>query len=217
MNALVAVLIVLGAMWGLASDRISTRWPEHDDPFVAGRRPDWRTAVVAVFGAASLGLLGYVFGATRDLPVLGLFAVPLVLLLAVDLDQRLLPDLITLPLAAYAAVIGLLGVNPLVGAEPGPSVMIGPAIMAVAVPALLYAASLPFGPGAIGLGDLKLLIGIGLALGFPREIYGLTGAAVSLSVVVLALVASGRLARRSYIPFGPFLIVGAIWGAVLPR
>jgi leader peptidase (prepilin peptidase) / N-methyltransferase len=215
MNALVAGLIVLGATWGLACDRISTRWPEHEAPFIAGRRPDWRTATVIVFGAASLGLLGYVFGATRDLLVLALFAIPLVLLLAVDLDQRLLPDLITLPLAAYAAIVGLLTLNPLVGAA-GPTAMLGPAIMAVAVPAILYAASLPFGPGAIGLGDLKLLIGIGLTLGFPREIYGLTGAAVSLSVVVLALVASGRLARRSYIPFGPFLIVGAIWGAVLP-
>jgi hypothetical protein len=57
------VLAIAGGVWGVAADRIATRWPEHDEVegFIAGRRLGWRTVVVAAFGAIGLGLLPSVF------------------------------------------------------------------------------------------------------------------------------------------------------------
>jgi leader peptidase (prepilin peptidase)/N-methyltransferase len=43
----------------------------------------------------------------------------------------------------------------------------------------------------------------------------LVGLVVS-GVVLLVLLATRRVGRRTYVPFGPFLILGALW-AVLVR
>ena len=210
------VAIALGAIGlglGLAADRLATRWPEHEPPFEAGRPVGWRTVAVGAFGAAGLGLVGLRFGLGRDLAVLAVYVVPLIVLFATDLDQRLLPDVVTLPLAGYAAAVGLLGLNPLVAAGSG---MLGPVLMAIVVPLVIYLPSIPFGAGALGLGDVKFLVSAGLVLGFPRELLGLSGAAIVTAVVLGVLLASGRIGRRTYVPFGPFLLIGVVWGMVVP-
>ena len=78
----------------------------------------------------------------------------LVVGLATDLDQRLLPDELTLPVIPIALVYAPQGLNPLVGGELLPAVL-----AAVLIPAVLYLPSIPFGAGAFGLGDVKLLVG----------------------------------------------------------
>jgi len=35
-------------------------------------------------------------------------------------------------------------------------------------------------------------------------------------VVIVALLITKRITLKSYIPFGPFLIIGAVWAALLP-
>jgi leader peptidase (prepilin peptidase)/N-methyltransferase len=34
-------------------------------------------------------------------------------------------------------------------------------------------------------------------------------------VVILVLLATRRIGRRTYIPFGPFFIIGALWAVLL--
>jgi leader peptidase (prepilin peptidase)/N-methyltransferase len=34
-------------------------------------------------------------------------------------------------------------------------------------------------------------------------------------VVLVALLATRRIGRRSYVPFGPFLIIGALWAVLI--
>ncbi len=215
----VGLAALAGGGWGLVSDRIGARWPAHED---ASIRPlDWRTGATVIFGALALALLVRTYGVdassaagARDLVVLGVYVVPLVLLFATDLDQRLLPDVITWPLVAYAAVVGFAGINPLIeGGWPG---MIGPIAAAIVIPLVAYLPSIPFGPGALGLGDVKLLVSVGLMLGFVRELGGLMGAAILVVVVLGLLLATRRITRRSYVPFGPFLIIAAVWGILLP-
>jgi prepilin signal peptidase PulO-like enzyme (type II secretory pathway) len=41
------------------------------------------------------------------------------------------------------------------------------------------------------------------------------GALIS-GLVIFVLLAARRITLRSYIPFGPFLIIGAVWAALLP-
>src|SRR5215212_3420125 len=157
------ILALAGAVFGFAADRLAVRWPEHDEEHPPGRPIGWRTAVVAAMGAFAFGLLGQRF-APGDWVVFGAFGAwfaTLVVGFATDLDQRLLPDELTIPVIPLALLFALSGRNPLVGTELGPAIAI-----AVAVPLGLYLASIPFGDGAFGLGDVKLLVSVGLMTGF---------------------------------------------------
>ena len=80
----------------------------------------------------------------------------LVLLFATDLDQRLLPDVLTLPVIPVAFAYALSGANPLVGSE-----IVLAVVAALAIPAVLYIPSIPFGAGAFGIGDVKLHVALG--------------------------------------------------------
>ena len=208
---LVAILGLAGAAWGFAADRLAVRWPAHDVDHPAGRATGWRTAVAIAAGAAFLAGTGVRYGGEPlALTAVGAAFIALVLLLAVDLDQRLLPDLLTLPLVIAALVFALSGRNPLVGDAIIPALAV-----ALVPPVVLWAISLPFGAGAFGGGDVKLLVGIGLLAGFPRALAGLMAGLLVAGVVLVALLAAGRISRRTFVPFGPFLIAGAAWGILL--
>jgi len=212
---------IAGAAWGLAADRIGARWPVHDaevDATGAIVRPagwvrpvDWRTAVVVLLGGSSLGALGLRFADPVPLAIFGTFFAALTLLLATDLDQRLLPDVVTLPAIPLALVVGLLGANPLVPPAELPTAVVA----ALAIPALLYAVAIPFGAGAIGIGDLKLLVSVGLLAGLARAVAGVVVGALVAGVVLVILLAARRITLRTYVPFGPFLIVGAYWAVLV--
>jgi leader peptidase (prepilin peptidase)/N-methyltransferase len=211
MEPLAGLLGAGGFVLGLAADRFATRWPEHDEEHPPGRAVDWRTAAVALVGALALGLLPLRFGSDPlALVIFGAWFATLIVGLATDLDQRLLPDLLTLPVIPVGLVYALSGANPLVGTEVVPAV-----VAALAIPAVLYLPSIPFGAGAFGLGDVKLLIGVGLLAGESRALGSLIFALVLAGVVLIALLLFRRIGRRTYIPFGPFFIIGALWAVLL--
>jgi prepilin signal peptidase PulO-like enzyme (type II secretory pathway) len=214
-------LAVLGGIWGVVADRIATRWPEHDEAegFFGDRSVGWRTVVVAAFGAFGLGSLPSRFlgqplivpGDALALAIFVAYVVLLVLLLATDLDQRLLPDVVTLPMIPLALLFALSGQNPLVGNALVPAIAV-----AIIVPAVLYLPSMLFGAGAFGLGDVKLLVTVGLMSGAYRAVAGTVAGVILAGVVILLLLATRRVGLKSYIPFGPFLILGALWAILLP-
>jgi leader peptidase (prepilin peptidase) / N-methyltransferase len=201
--ALVAGL--LGAAWGLVCDRVAARWPEHEDG--STRRVDWRTVVVIAAGAVALGALVGRFGAPVELVVFGVYTLGLILLLATDLDQRLLPDVITLPAIPVALLFTLSGANPLVPSSDLPFAV----AVAIGIPLILAILAIPFGAGAIGMGDLKLLISAGLLLGPLRTIQGVVWGAFVGGIVILLLLVTRRVTLKSYVPFGPFLIGGVLY------
>jgi leader peptidase (prepilin peptidase) / N-methyltransferase len=197
---------------GAASDRLATRWPEHDEEHPAGRALGWRTIVVGVLGAVALGLVPARFdGDPLAIALFGAWFAVLTVGLATDLDQRLLPDVLMLPVIPVALLYALSGRNPLVGGELVPALA-----AAVVIPLALYLPSIPFGAGAFGLGDVKLLIGAGLMLGLGRAVGGVLVGLLVSGVVLAVLLVTRRIGRRSYVPFGPFLIIGIFW-AVLFR
>ncbi len=211
MDALAAVLGVAGFVLGLAADRLAVRWPEHDEEHPPGRRVDWRTAACASIGALAFGLLPSRFGGDPlALAVFGAWFVTLVVGLATDLDQRLLPDLLTLPVIPVALVYALSGANPLVGSE-----LVLAVAAAILIPAVLFLPSIPFGVGAFGIGDVKLLVGVGLLAGGSRALGSVISALLVAGVVLVILLAARRIGRRTYVPFGPFFILGALWAVLL--
>ena len=213
LNLAAFVLAALGGIWGAAADRIATRWPEHEEAegFLPGRRLGWRTVVVAVFGAVGVGVLPGIFDDRPfALAAFSAYVAVLVLLLATDLDQRLLPDLLTLPMIPLAFLYAVSGQNPLVGSAWIPA--LGAAIV---IPLVLYVPSLLFGAGAFGLGDVKLLVTVGLMSGAYRALLGIVAGVFVGGVVIFALLVLRRVSLRSYVPFGPFVILGALWALLI--
>ena len=204
---LISIAAVFGLGWGYASDRIAARWPAHEDGSI--RRRDWRTLLVVLMGGAAFA--GTVARFATDpgaLLFVGAYVIALVLLFATDLDQKLLPDVITLPLILLALAAFATGWGPYVNT---PEDLAWAAAAAIIVPVALYLLAIPFGAGAIGEGDLKLLVSVGLLAVAVKLFYGLVAGALLAGVIVAILVFIRRLTLKSFVPYGPFLIAGSLW------
>ncbi len=205
------LLGVAGGLYGLLADRLAARWPEHEEPGI--RAPDWRTGLVVLLAAGAFLALPLRFSNARDIAVEGVFFAALVILLATDLDQRLLPDEITLPLVPAALLVLLLGWNPvLAGKDLG---LVSGLAAAVLAPAFLGVTGALF-RGALGMGDLKLAVSLGLACGISQLVAGFIVASLAAGVLLVALLLTRRLGLRSAIPFGPILIVAAFLAVLRP-
>jgi len=204
----------LGLGWGFAADRLAARWPAHEDG--STRRIDWRTPLVVILGglafAATVARFG---GEPRTLLIVGVYVSALVVLFATDLDQRLLPDVITLPLIVLAAIVTFAGASPFIHTN---DEVLWAVAAAVVVPLALFLLAIPFGAGAIGQGDLKLLVSVGLLTGALNLFYGLVAGALLAGITVAILVFTRQISMKSYVPYGPFLIVGILWAILaLPQ
>jgi leader peptidase (prepilin peptidase)/N-methyltransferase len=202
---------VLGAVLGFAADRFATRWPEHEDDYVA-RHIDWRTVVMVLVGAAVGAVLVTRWTEPRDLVVLGIYCAALVLLCATDLDQKLLPDLITLPLIVFCAVVLALNWAPAL-ADKSLGQVSG-VIAAVGLPVFLFVTDRLL-RGELGWGDLKLAVSVGLMSGVSNVFVGILAASIGFSVVLIALIAARRISLRSAVPFGPVLIITGFIAALM--
>jgi leader peptidase (prepilin peptidase)/N-methyltransferase len=211
---LVALAGLAGAAWGVASDRLAARWPAHEDGSV--RPVDWRTPIVAALGAVAFAGTVVRFGATPvPLAVVGPYVAALIVLFATDLDQRLLPDVITLPLIAFALLVYIVGASPFVPTVQDFAWAAGAALV---VPLALFLLAIPFGQGAIGQGDLKLLVSVGLLAGSGKLFYALVAGALLAGLTVGILLFVRRISLKSFVPYGPFLIAGTLWAILgLPQ
>lgn len=172
-------------------------------------RPRARHLVPIGAGAAVCALLALAAdpGAARPAYVyLGCVGLALA---GIDLGCRRLPDALTLPSYPIAAV--LLGVAALDGAG-------GRALRAIAGMALLgagYFVLAALRPGGLGVGDVKLSGVLGLYLGWAgwsALLLGTLAAFTAGALVGLTLVAAGRATMTTALPFGPFMLAGALLG-----
>jgi leader peptidase (prepilin peptidase) / N-methyltransferase len=193
--------IAVGALFGVAgalAERLASVWP----PDEARRRPvGVRTALLAlVSGAAAIGVV-----LRSELPwwataVYLLLLALLLVLTATDLEQRRLPHLVLDPLIVAAAVF--VPFNPAVD----PLMAVIGAAAAVGFLGILALVV----RGGLAVGDLYLVAPIGLMLGWPTIFTALFAAAFLAAGTSIALLALRRVGMRSYIPFGPFLVGGAV-------
>jgi leader peptidase (prepilin peptidase) / N-methyltransferase len=119
----------------------------------------------------------------------------------IDLEHRIIPNRITALGAVLALVIGL-ALDP--GGEPGRL------IAGAAAGGFLLVAALAY-PGGMGMGDVKLAGVMGLFLGSavaPALLIALVSG-VAVGAVVIAR-KGARAGRKTAVPFGPFLALGAL-------
>jgi leader peptidase (prepilin peptidase) / N-methyltransferase len=130
--------------------------------------------------------------------VLILLVVPIAL---IDLEHRIIPNKLTGLGAVLALAIGL-ALDP--SGEPGRL------IAAAAAGGFFLLAALAY-PGGMGMGDVKLAAVMGLFLGAavaPALLIALV-AGVAVGAVVIAR-KGARDGRKTAVPFGPFLALGAL-------
>jgi len=198
MNPAILAVGGLFALAGVLAERLASVWPADE---AQRRRIGWRTVGLAV----GSGLAAAAIVARSQLPwwatavYLALLAL-LVTLTATDLEQRRLPHIVLDPLIVAAAAF--VPFNPAV--EPL-SALIGAAsaVAFLGVLALVIR-------GGLALGDLYLVAPIGLMLGWPSIFVAIFVASFLSAAVSIVLLATRRVGMRSYIPFGPFLVSGAV-------
>lgn len=156
-----------------------------------------------------LAYLTHVPGTYGNLIVLGLwfYVIASFIVLAVyDLRWYLLPDKVLLPIIIPAVAILIGEAIPLAA----PAVAYGPAIAAVLVGGVFYALAAVSRGRWMGGGDIKLVFVIGLLLGLQKTAVAMFIAFLAAAAVAIPLVISKRKSRKDSIPFGPFLIAGAL-------
>lgn len=127
----------------------------------------------------------------------------LVPLVFIDLEHRLLPNRITGPFGLLAVVLGL-ALDPGFVSEQVLCAVLGGGFFLLA--ALAY-------PKGMGMGDVKLTFVMGLYLGravAPAIFVGLI-AGVVVGGMIIARVGTAA-GRKTAVPFGPFLALGAVVG-----
>ncbi len=159
-----------------------------------------RTLLIEATCAALFGYLWSIVGPSLRLMVLSVYMWVLLLVLIVDLRQRLVYNVVLAPAAMIALVASLVTpppglTNALLGGLTGFALL--------AMVALAY-------PQSLGQGDVKLAGVIGLMAGFPNVLIALILGILAGGFVAGLLLAMGVVNRRSYIPYAPFLAVGAI-------
>jgi leader peptidase (prepilin peptidase) / N-methyltransferase len=172
-----------------------------------------RPAVLEVSTAVVLALLLGRLGGHPEVAAFAFLGVVGVALGAIDIAVQRLPDRLTLP--AIPLMIALLGLAALAGHEESQLLRALLGSLAMTAGFLLLAL---LRPGQIGGGDIKLAALLGLAMGWLGLTALLAGVALSFllgGIAGLALLATRRATLRSQISFGPFMMCGAMLGAVV--
>jgi leader peptidase (prepilin peptidase)/N-methyltransferase len=131
----------------------------------------------------------------------------------IDVAQHRLPDPLTLP--SYPIGAALFGIAVPFTDDGGTRYL--HALTGLGALLLLFAVQWFIAPNAIGLGDVKLSGVLGLYLGWlgwSAWTMGVFAMFLSGGVFALGLLVTRRATRKSTIPFGPFMLVGALAAVV---
>jgi len=134
-------------------------------------------------------------------------SVVLVAIAAIDIQRRIIPNRIVLPATAIVLVARIISLP-----HRAPEFVLA----AVAAAVVLMLPNL-FNRSAMGMGDVKLCLLLGAALGWAAFTAILVAFLAAGPFAALTLIRGGRSARKASIPLGPFLAFGALAILLIPR
>ena len=185
--------------------------PWHNIPVISwvmlgGRCASCRARISPVYPAVELlNALCYMaalyrFGPTAKAAVVMALLSAFIVITFIDIKHRIIPDSITLPGIVLCLVLGPLvfktGItNSLIGAFAGGGLFL--VIAAVS-------------RGGMGGGDIKLITMIGALVGWKMMLMTVFFGSLTGSVLGVALMVFRGAHRKTPIPFGPFLVLGAV-------
>ena len=169
-----------------------------------GRIP-FRYPLVEILNASGyIGLL-WVFGPSWVTVAYWLFYSALLVVAGTDLSHKIIPNAVTFPgiivgIVCAATVLPIGFLDSLLG------ILVGGGILWL----LAWASPYLFGKEGMGGGDIKLLGMIGAFLGWKPAVMTIMVGSLLGSLVGVTLIAAQVIKREDYIPFGPFLVCGAL-------
>ncbi|KAF0185560.1 MAG: leader peptidase (prepilin peptidase) / N-methyltransferase [Nitrospirae bacterium] len=170
--------------------------------------------------AANAALYFYTFmhfGPGWHLPLLWLFVSAMIVIICIDIDFQIIPDVITLP----GMPLGLFAASFLL---PDPFLTFrttggGAAFEIVGISNSLIGLALGFGlfyliallsRGGMGGGDIKMMGMVGAFLGWKGVLLTTFIGSLTGALVGIALMAASKAGRKTKIPFGPYLALGSL-------
>lgn len=150
------------------------------------------------------------FGVTVELGAFLVLAAVALALTLIDLDTRRLPDVLTL--GVVPVLVALLALSSVVSGDwsafwrglAGAGALFG-----------FYFGLLVIYPSGMGFGDVKFALSLGLAMGYigwGTLVVGAFAAFLLGGVLSIVLLALGKVTRKSGLPFGPWMALGAAVG-----
>jgi leader peptidase (prepilin peptidase)/N-methyltransferase len=174
-----------------------------------GSRIGFRYLAVELVTAVLVAACFLQFGLSAEAFLAAFFCTALVALSAIDIERRILPDLIVLPSFAVVLVAQ-------VALEPDRSLEWVAGSLGASL--FLFLALLAY-PAGMGMGDVKLALLLGAMLGKSVAVGLMLGMVAALVPSFVLLARHGLAARKMGIPFGPFLALGSVaalfWGPEL--
>jgi leader peptidase (prepilin peptidase) / N-methyltransferase len=165
----------------------------------------WRYPAVEALNAIGYVALLWFFGPGWHTVAYAALYSALLVVAGTDLSHKIIPNAITFPgmavgLVSAATVLPIGLANSVIG------LVVGSGILWL----LAWASPYLFGKEGMGGGDIKLLGMIGAFLGWKPALMTIMVGSFLGSVVGLTLIAARVIKREDYIPFGPFLVCGAL-------
>ena len=175
------------------------------DGILAGDAPETGRPAVAriamIAAAAFLSLLGAIrYGVHAETVVVIFTICTLIVISRHDFERRIIPNRIVLP-AWIAILLAHLALYP--------HHWVGWLVSSFGAGLFFLAVVLAY-PAGMGMGDVKLALLIGAALGYAVVTALFLGTLAAGIVAAVMLFKEGSSARKRSIPLGPFLAAGAI-------
>jgi len=179
-----------------------------------GERISLRYFFVELLTASLAVSLYYQFGLSLAFLVSFVFVAAFVVISFIDLDVRIVPDVISLPGIVAGLLFSILGryvINDPFELIPSPlSALVGVLVGGGFLLAMAWAYEAFTGVEGMGGGDIKLLAMIGAFLGWMSIPFTIFFASLAGSVIGLGFMISKGVGKRFALPFAPFLCLGAL-------
>lgn len=155
------------------------------------------------------------YGLSIQFAITAFWGCVFLVIIFIDWEHKLILNKITYPAAVIALVLLALdafvpGVNLFPGRTFIPANSLYSGLISGVVMLVFFLLIIIIRPGAMGMGDVKLVALIGFVSGFPLVVFSMLIGIVIGGLVAIYLLAAKKKDRKDVIPYGTFLGIGPI-------
>ena len=176
----------------------------------------WRYPLVEGVTALCFAALYFKYGLSARYIAYGILTLFLIPISFIDLEKGLILNKLTIP-CFILGTLAILGFH----IENWKDVVFGALGGGAVVWVIGVFGKLVFRKESLGMGDVKLLVMIGVYLGFPDVLIGLFFGILAAFVVIVGGMVLKKIRVGHTIPFGPFIAIGTLvyllWGDSILR
>jgi prepilin signal peptidase PulO-like enzyme (type II secretory pathway) len=199
---------LLAALWAIVGAAAGwfVRWGSVWLARWEGLKPDhklWQVYGPPVVAAVLFAILGFATPNFWVLLLRSIFALVLVQVIFFDFEHHLILDRVMFPSIVFAFIVSLFGNPWWAGIATGLGA--GGLFLLIAV-----VGSLLFKAEAMGFGDVKLVVFLGLLLGWPYTVQALFYGVLLAVIGAVAFIVTHR-SMKGTIAYGPYLAAGALF------